>query len=293
MTPLTTLYIAELRKLLKRPMTWVLGLILVGLVFFIYATLTLTLVGPEVIDDLAVTVEGESGAAMDRDSLKESLLLPDGLFMGAGLVQLIVVTLVIVLAAGSIGSEFGWATIRTSLLMGATRTRLLIAKAGALVTYGLAGILSGLLLTIAASWLIGSALGEGTSVTSWLNGSFLLDFVQIVLLTMVAVVLWAVVAGAITIVTRSLAAGLAVALALAFLGGQISVLLGQMGSAGVWLSRALPNAGVDALIVLNSTSPPSYGTGDWIWILGNILVWLIGMSVLAIVTFRRMDTLAA
>jgi ABC-2 type transport system permease protein len=287
MTPLSRIYIAELWKLLKRPMTWTLAIILVALMVLIYGTLIATLLAPE---ELAPTVEfDESGGG----SLESSLLLPDGLFMGIGLVQLMVTALIIVLAAGMVGSDLSWGTVRTMLMMGAGRTGILIAKILALVTIGLAGALIGLVLAIIGSIVTGIAIGEGTALSSWFTAEFFGDAAILLSRTMVGILVWAAVAGTVTLISRSLAAGLGASLALLFLGGQIGGLLGQLGEVGVWMGRALPNAGVDALTQLNALVPPTYSAGDWAWILGNIIGWLTLLAITAIVTFRRMDTLAA
>lgn len=287
MAPLSRIYIAELWKLLKRPMTWTLGTILVVLIVLVYGTLIATLLAP---DGVGVDVEVDESMG---SSLEQSLLLPDGLFMGIGLVQLIVTALIIVLAAGMIGSDLSWGTIRTMLVMGSGRTDILIAKMLALVTAGIAGMLIGLVLTILGSLVTGIAIGESVALSTWFAAGFFGDAAVLLSRAMVGVLVWAAVAGTITLITRSLAAGLGASLALLFLGGQIGGLLGQLGDIGVWMGRALPNAGVDALTQLNAAIPPSYGPSDWAWIVTNIVGWLILLSVVAIVTFRRMDTLAA
>ena len=287
MTPISRLFIGELWKLLKRPMTWALGIILVVLMILIYGTLIGTLLAPDSMG-LEVEVDESMGS-----SLEQSLLLPDGLFMGIGLVQLIVTALIIVLAAGMVGSDLAWGTIRTMLMMGAGRTGILVAKILALVTIGLAGVLIGLVLTIIGSLVTGLAVGEGVQISAWFTAGFFGDAAVLISRAMIGVLVWAAIAATITLISRSLAAGLGASLALLFLGGQMGGLLSQLGSVGVWLGRALPNAGVDAITQLNALIPPTYSTSDWAWILANIIGWLALLAVVAVVTFRRMDTLAA
>lgn len=284
MTPLSRLYVAELWKTFKRPMAWALAVILVILMVLIYGTLIATMLIPE-----GTGVEVESAAG----SLEESILLPEGLYMGVGLVQLLVTTLMIVLAAGMVGSDLSWGTMRTMLMMGAGRVRILVAKLLALVTVGVLGIVLGLALTIVGSIIAGYAVGEGLLVSEWMTADFLLEAVVVGSRSIIGIALWAVIAGTVTLVTRSLAAGLAASLGLMFLGGQISSLLGQLGEVGTWLGRTLPNAGVDALTLLNSSTPPSYGAGDWTWIIASIAGWLLLMAAVSVLNVRRMDTLAA
>lgn len=280
MVPLRRIYIAEMWKLLKRPMTWALAGILVGFILLIYATLFALLVGPEAAD-------------VDRDGLTESLILPDGIYMGIGLIQLLVSALIIVLAAGMVGSDLSWGTVRTMLMMGSGRIKILLAKALSLVTFGFAAIVIGVVLTVLASWGIGEATGDGPSGLTWLSAEFVVDTVVVIARTLVAVSLWAIIGATITLSLRSLAAGIGITLTLSFIGGQIGGLLEQFGGAGTWAARVLPNAGIDALGQLNQTSPPVYGAGDWAWILVSIIGWALLMTIVAVTTFRRMDTLAA
>jgi ABC-2 type transport system permease protein len=280
MVPLRRIYVSEMWKLSKRPMTWALGAILVGFIVLIYAMLLALLVGPEAAD-------------IDREGLTESLVLPDGLFMGIGLIQLLVSALVIVLAAGMVGSDLSWGTIRTMIMMGSGRIQILVAKALTLVTFALTAIIIGMLLTVGASWVIGVATGDGPSGLGWLTGAFLADAVAVAGRALVAVSLWAIISAAITLTLRSLAAGIGITLTLSFVGGQIGGLLGQFGDAGTWAARVLPNAGIDALGQLNQVSPPDYGAGDWAWIVTSIIGWFLLMAIASVITFRRMDTLAA
>lgn len=286
-TPLSRVYLAELWKLIKRPMTWTLAIILIALMILIYGTLIATVLAPE---ELAPTVEFDESAG---GSLEESLLLPEGLTMGIGLVQLLVSALIIVLAAGIVGSELSWGTLRTMLMMGAGRVQILAAKLLALITAGLGGIIIGLLLAIGGSIVVGVATGEGVAASEWLTAGFLADAGVLTARALLGVSVWALVAATITVVSRSLAAGLGTSMAMMFLGSQIGSLLGQLGDIGVWLGRALPNAGVDAITQLNAAVPPSYSAGDWAWITVNITGWIILLMVIATIAFRRMDTLAA
>ncbi len=287
MTPISRIFIGEIWKLLKRPMTWTLAIILVVLMVLIYGTLIGTILAP---DGMGVDVEVDQSMGT---SLEESLILPDGLYMGIGLVQLMVTALIIVLAAGMVGSDLSWGTIRTMLMMGAGRTPILIGKILALGVLGLAGLVIGMLLSIIGSLVTAVAVGEGIQFSSWATAGFVGEAGVLLFRSMIGIMVWATIAATITLMSRSLAAGLGASLALLFLGGQIGGLLGQLGNVGVWMGRALPNAGVDALNQLNAAIPPSYAAGDWAWILANIVGWLALLAIAAVVTFRRMDTLAA
>jgi ABC-2 type transport system permease protein len=287
MTPINRIFIGEIWKLLKRPMTWTLAIILVVLMVLVYGSLIGTILAP---DGLGVEAEVEQSMG---SSLQESIILPDGLYMGIGLVQLMVTALVIVLAAGMVGSDLSWGTIRTMLMMGAGRTPILIGKILALIALGLTGLVIGMVLSIVGSIVTMLAVGEGLQLSSWATASFAGEAGVLLFRSLMGVVVWATLAATITLISRSLAAGLGASLALLFIGGQIGGLLGQLGDVGVWLGRALPNAGVDALTQLNAAIPPEYTSGDWTWITLNITGWLIVLAAASVLTFRQMDTLAA
>jgi ABC-2 type transport system permease protein len=288
MPPLSRIYAAECWKIARRPMTKTLVVILVAMMVLIYATLIATILVPEGLGNVEVEVDPTMGS-----SLEEALLLPDGLYMGIGLVQLLVTALVIILAAGVVGSELSWGTVRTMLMAGTGRSQIIAAKILAILTAGLIGMLIGMMLAIAGSIITGMLTGASVPVGDWINASFFGDALVLIARAMIGITVWGIVAATITLVSRSLAAGLGASLAIFFIGGQISGLLGQLGRVGDWLGKTLPNAGVDAITALNSLSPPGYSTGDWTWITLNVVGWIVGLVVIAIITFRRMDTLAA
>lgn len=279
MTPTSTLIRVELAKLIRRPMTWVLALILVTLVVLVYGSLIATIAGP--------TVEN-----IDQDELRDTIVLPDGLNFGATLLQQIGTILVIILAAGSIGSEFTWGTFRSMLYMGASRARLLLAKLISLEILALATVALGIVLTILASLVSGLAVGDSGTGSDWLTASFAGNVLLAAVVTFVSLAVWTLIAATITLISHSLATGLGVSLAVSLLGGQVALVIGQLGTIGNWISRIIPNTAIGAIGALIGGDPPSYVFTDWLWITANLVGWVALFLVIAIATFRRMDVLA-
>lgn len=280
MASIGTLLSVELTKLWRRPMTWVLGLIFIGFFVFLYGSLIAALVGPE--------LEG-----FDKESLKQSLFLPDGVYFGAALISSLGTILLIILAAGNIGSEFSWGTIRPLVLIGGTRDRLLIAKLLALLVVALVATVVGMGLSLLGAWLAGLVVGGAPPASEWVTGGFLGDIARSTLLTYITLAVWMVIAAAITLMTHSLAAGLGITLALNLLGGQIAALIGLLGKVGTWISRVFPNAGLNALNALLQADPPDYVATDWLWITANVVGWTLLFIIVSWAGFRRLDLLAA
>jgi ABC-type transport system involved in multi-copper enzyme maturation permease subunit len=284
MAPISTLIRVELTKLIRRPMTWVLAVVLVGLFVMVYASLIGVILAAERTEG---GIEG-----IDPDELRATLLLPDGIFFGAMLFEQIGTILLIILAAGSFGSEFSWATLRTNVMMGASRLRLLVAKLLAMELVAFIAIAIGLALTFVGSLVSELILGNAETNGDWTTASFLGDVLLAVAVPFITIGVWVLIAAAITVITHSLATGLGVTLALSLLGGQIALVIGLLGTVGTWISRVLPNAATDALGALLASDPPEYAASDWLWIAANLVGWTALVIYLAVSAFRRMNLLA-
>lgn len=276
MASIETLLRVELSKLLRRPMTWVLSGILVGLIGFMYLSLMLALLAPE-------------SAGVDKASLEEQILLPDGLFFASTIAGSLVTIMIIILAAGSIGGEFSWATVRTNLLMGATRIRFLITKLLALEIFAFAWLIIANVIAVAGAIVTAAVTNNSIPTDYLLSATFAGDIGLVIFHSIIVLAVWTLIAGAITLITGSLAAGLGLTLVMTLLGSQIAALIGQLGEVGKWVARAIPNRALDSIIALDSTSPPSYVASDWVWIVASVVGWTLIFSVLAVRRFRRMN----
>lgn len=288
MASVGTLFGVELAKLIRRPMTWITAAILLGFSVLIYAVLILTLVAPGLQD--SVQVESNDPMA----GLQESVLLPDGFAMGISLVQSVGVVLVIILAAGMLGSEFSWGTLRTMVLMRADRTRILVAKLLTLLLIAIVITLVGIGIGLVGPIVAGLVLGEGLRTAEWANAEFLRGAAIASLATLVAVTLWALIGTTLTVFTRSLAGGIGISLAAYFVGDIGFQIIASIGRVGVWITRLFPNTAINALNQLGLMSnPPTYGASDWAWIIANLLIYTVALTVIGIVRIRRVNLLAS
>ena len=276
MTSIRTLLNIELTKLLRRPMTWILSVILIGFTAFIYVSLAIALLAPE-------------SANFDKVSLEKEILLPDGVYFGASLAGSFVSILIIILAAGSIGSEFSWGTVRTNLLMGATRMRFLTAKVVALEIIAFVWLLIANILGLAGEIVTAAVTNHAIPTDYLTSASFASDMGIILFRSIVVITVWTLIATAVTVISGSLAAGLGVTLAVSLLGSSIAGLIAQIGDVGRWVARIIPNRALDAIISLDSTDPPRYLATDWAWIIASIVGWSLIFAVLAVRRFQRMN----
>ncbi|MDI3339170.1 MAG: ABC transporter permease [Sphaerobacter sp.] len=281
MASLGTLFSVELAKTIRRPMTWILVVILLGFIVLVYTSLILALVGGF---EGNINVEGAEGT-----SLQDMILLPDGFGLGVSFAQSIGGILLAILAAGSFGSEFSWGTLRTMLLMRADRLRLLIAKLLVLLLAAVVVMLIGAAVGLFGSLVAGIALGEPLRTDQWLTIGFVGDAARMLLIGLVGATFWTLFAASLTVVTRSLAAGIGITMAAVFVGDFTTSLIARLGTLGEWVSRVFPNTAISALAALNTTPRPSYDATDWAWITANLVGYTALLLAIAVVRFRRMN----
>lgn len=276
MPSIGTLFRVELTKLLRRPMTWVLSLILFSSMAFVYLSMILALSMPE-------------SANVDQASLRDQILMPKGLYFSSSIAASLSMIMIIILAAGSVGGEFNWSTIRTNLLMGAPRSRLLAAKLIALEILGAVWYVIALALGIVGAVVAAVATHNPAGSNYLSSGEFARDVGLTVFHVIIVVAVWTLIAAATTVITGSLAAGMGITLAQVLLGSEVAVLIAHIGTVGKWVSRIIPNRALDALTALDSASPPSYVATDWIWITVSIVGWSVLFSFLAWRRFKHMN----
>lgn len=275
-----TLLRVEIVKLLRRPMTWILALIYAAILGMLYLTYIVLLASGD--------IEG-----MNKQDLKDLIYLPDGLAFGVSLATSVGTMVLIILAAGSFGSEFNWGTIRTMLLMRADRTRLFIAKFSVVLALGLLTIVVGTAGSVAGAVIAGMAGGGGPATSEWLTSAFVQDALLYALRAWVSLAIWALIAASVAILTHSLGVSIGITLAAYLIGDILTSLLAAAGRAGEYASRLFPNTGINALLALNSSDAPTYVTTDYLWITANLLIYTTLFAALALTRFRTMNIMAA
>ncbi len=132
--------------------------------------------------------------------------------------------LIVVMAAGLIGNEYTWNTIRPLIARSRGRSALLTAKWITVAIYGVALFLFGLVVAIVFSAITSAIAGNFEVVSGSLLGDWAVSFGRLV----ISNAPYAALAFTSALVTRSNAAGITVGLGLVFIEPLIWALLGLL-----------------------------------------------------------------
>lgn len=268
----------EALKMRKRPMLLV-----------TFALLMLAVVAIPVIGYVAINATTYANPAQKADEL-QSFLLPNGIQLALDISYIVGSILLTVLAAGIIGSEYGWGTTRVLVGSGADRTRLMTAKivyvAQITLMFGLAGTLVGSLTSLAVTVVSGNDLTLGG-----FDGGWLVDLGLMLLRSFFLTFVSAVIGFAVAAMTRSFAAGIAVGIGVGTLEPILTALLGLAGSVGDIVNQFLLSPNMTSIQALNgfgNVTPPANVLNPWqaAGVLSAYIVILLGASIML---FRRRD----
>jgi len=223
---------SELFRLVRRWMPRILLLILIGLVGLLYILLWVTV---------------RSGAA-DEFALRENLRLASVRDTGLNLVFQIGSVNIIIMTASLIGSEYGWGTIRALLPRASSRTAYFSAKLVTALLFVAVTVLIGLVVSFAASAVITAIEGlpSGLGPQGLSRTVFATARTTFVMLPYVALTIM------VTTLTRSVAAGIGLGLAVLFLESLFLSLIGLAGGIFERLPGALISRNVQALLEANA-----------------------------------------
>ncbi|MGH2561076.1 MAG: ABC transporter permease [Thermomicrobiales bacterium] len=196
----------------------------------------------------------------DIEDLRQHIRLASVRDTGLTLVWLFGTTIVVILTASLIGTEFGWGTIRTLLPRARGRSSLLTAKLLTAVLFTAVVIVVGTFVALSASATatvledLSGGLGPGGGV----------KLIESIGRTFFAMLPYLALTFFITVWTRSVAAGVGIGVSAIFLEGAILALLGLAGDTFDRVPGALISRNVDALLAANSTGldSPFAGTTD-------------------------------
>ncbi|MGN6758992.1 MAG: ABC transporter permease, partial [Thermomicrobiales bacterium] len=237
----------ELLKLVKRPMTWILLILLLGGIGFgnLVAFLNLRTVSPEV-----------------HDSILANLTLPGTLTRATEFIYFFGSIMLAILAASAIGNEYGWGTLRPMLATGVPRTRFLTAKLVALaivaVAFDVLPLIMNAILAVPVALLTNAHIFTGTFDSAWVG--HLLALVGRTYLMILVTILIAFLCG---LLGRSQAAGIGAALGL-LIGEQIvgQLLRGLNLHWATTLVNIFPNRNSQSLLASNVFGPVDRN-GEW------------------------------
>jgi ABC-2 type transport system permease protein len=223
----------ELYKLRKRPMTLVIaGIMLAALTVFVA---------------LGYVISRANSSDNDLSGFLLPEIIPNSFDIIGGLGSI----LLVVLAASTVGSEFGWGTVRAMVGSGVSRTKLLAAKLLAIteivVLFVIGGIAAGVVTSLVITVIGGHDLSFG-----WLDAAALGDIGIMFLGTVFVLFISAVIGFAVATVTRSLAAGIAIGIGYSIAESILGAILGSIGGIGDTISKALLSTNLNAITALNS-----------------------------------------
>ena len=234
----------------------------------------------------------DSDAARQAD-IRE-LLMPNALNDGMQIISLLAGILITVLAASIAGSEFGWGTIRTLVGTGQSRTNIVLAKIIAVVQYSIAFTLAGVAAIIVTSY--GVALIGGHDISSdWMTMTFVNDFAQAFGRLTFLVFLSGAMAFSIALLTRSLAAGIAIGIGWGVVESIVVALLGTINTTGDKIAQALTTPNVNAIMdrirftASDANEVGASGGVNELQAFGVLTLYIVVPLVIATIVFRRRD----
>jgi len=210
---------AEFFKLRKRMMTWVLALIMVGLVILLYSVLWSA--------SVRVSSFGEHHGFTGFD-LRRALFAPNAIPYGFQMVGSFGAILAMILAAGSVGSEYAWGTVRVVATASSGRMRMIAAKL--IVVFGLvaAGTLLAIMVALIYGFVISAYYGQASA--DFVTTTFLRDQLAAFGRTLLVMSPYVALAFAVAVIGRSTLAGVGSGLGVAFIEPIVGGLMDLGGS---------------------------------------------------------------
>jgi ABC-2 type transport system permease protein len=241
--------LAELFKLRKRRMTWILLIIMAAffcLMFF--ATYGITSSPPPRMPEAAV------------DTIKTSLQFPDAFNLIFSTAATILTLLLIILVASSIGSEYGWGTVRQILTRRGIRYQFVISKLVSFIVIAIIGLIIafifGFILAIVTSNLLGSINWD------FVTASFISNLFENFGWTLFTLLPYILMASFFAFLGRSAIAGIGGGLGFYFIEAIAVSIFNQSGG---WLSNIpdfLIGPNVDVLLPSSFFTQGPFSSGD-------------------------------
>lgn len=278
---MTRLIRAEIFKLRKRSMTYILLLILIGAIVLI----------------LSIT---QNTALSNNNVITSTSLVPadihfleNAITAALSVLGTIGMVLAVILIATSTGSEYSWNTIRPYLLCSESRLKMFTAKLIAAGIFIIAGMIIGVLTAVLLGVLITAIRGfswDISFVTMSFAGHQLLTFVR----TLYVILPYVMLALLFTVLGRSTAAGIGFGMGVFFLE---SLFTGLMQTTHGWLAT-IPNyllstnvqvinllAQSSATIKMEiNTQPPSTLHAFIV-----LAIYIIAFSAISFILFQKRD----
>jgi len=284
----TRLISAELLKLRKRNLTWVLLAVLAGILMLLYPVL---LVGSK--------AQMPTHTAMDVHSLMQTILsLPMAIPFSLSIISSFGSVLAVILIASSMGNEYNWRTIRTVLICSEGRLRLLAAKLISTLIFVVIGMLIGVAVGFLMSLLMNMAGGYSFDF-SFLTGSYLWDQFLQFWRTLFVILPYFLLGFLFAIVGRGAMPGIALGIGVYFLESIVTFFMGLAGGNLAKVPDYLLTANVNAInamaglpsqinagMGMGNASTPMPSTEHAFIILG---IYSLVFLAIALYLFRKRD----
>ncbi len=268
---------SELFRLVKRPMPWVMLLVVAIGVALLYGALWAVL---------------ETAASPgDARDLGDNLRVGATPGLGLGLVSTLATILVVILTSSTIGAEYGWGTIRTLLPRASGRMPLATAKFITIILFLMVLVAFGYLVSLGMSALVTTAAG----LNSGLGAGFVWHSLASVGRVAYTIVPYAALSFMVALWSRSSAAGISVGLAIYLLEDLVLAIIGLAGDAVNWLPDLLLSDNVSAILALNNVEESGFGgvnpaSGPDPWqAAGTLALWTALFLAIALFIFHRRD----
>ena len=282
----------EFFKLRKRMMTWVVAVVLIGLIILLYSILW--------------NISGRAGGFRDNgrfityQSLRGSLYLQVGVPFALSICAAFGTLLAIILASGAAGSEYAWGTVR--LMATASSGRLRLVAARLIVVFGL--VAGGVLLAVAVALAYSALITAWNGGASWsfLTAGWLKDQSADYLRTIFVMAPYVALAFAAATIGRSTLAGVGAGIGVAFLEPLVSSLMRLGGNPWKSMPDYLISANRTVILLQNHLPPglPNFGGGDARDASANsvgeasiiLAAYIVAFIALAFAVYRRRDITA-
>jgi ABC-type transport system involved in multi-copper enzyme maturation permease subunit len=189
---------SELFRLRKRAQTWIMPVLASTFILLYYG--------------IGYT-QYRSGNEADQLDMRQSVEQLSSIFEnGMQVWRIVALVMIVVVASGLIGSEYGWNTLRPLVARSPSRTDLLSAKWIVVGLYSFFMVLVGVLVSLGASVITAVLMGGDISLPVIVWDDMLLGTLRWVIATLP----YAAIAFAAALLTRSNAAGIAIGIGLNF-----------------------------------------------------------------------------
>ena len=143
------LFLADLRKLARRPATWIIGLILIAIVSLFY---------------LAIGASaGQAATDQQRAQLRALLSFPAAYYVVLSFILGLGGLLAVVYGSSVSGAEWAWGTLKVAVARGESRGRYMLAAFAAVALIVLVGLLLAFVVGLAMAAIAASIGGVGTA----------------------------------------------------------------------------------------------------------------------------------